>query len=261
MSRQISARDEAGQALYGAEEWQVRCDLAALYRLAARYGMSDIIYTHISARVPGSEDMFLINPFGMLFEHMTASALVRIDRTGAIVDQHVPPGTRVNPAGFNIHSAVHMARHDLTCVIHSHTVAGMAISALKGEGLLPITQHAMMFYERIAFHDYESFASEEEERMRIAADLGDQDVMILRNHGMLVAGRSIGEAFHSAYHLERACQAQLDAQASGAELNLPPIDIARKTADRMQRIPPAHYDFFWQSCLALLEAPLPEYRA
>lgn len=261
MSGQIPARDAAGEARYGSGEWQVRCDLAALYRLAARYGMSDIIYTHISARVPGTTDAFLINPFGMLFEHMTASALVRIDRTGAIVDPHAPPGTRVNPAGFNIHSAVHMARHDLHCVIHSHTVAGMAVSALAGNGLLPLTQHAMMFHERIAFHDYESFASEEEERARIAADLGDRDVMILRNHGMLVAGRSIGEAFHSAYHLERACQAQLQAQASGVRLNLPPAGIARKTADRMRRIPPAHYDLFWQSCLALLEAPPAGHRA
>jgi ribulose-5-phosphate 4-epimerase/fuculose-1-phosphate aldolase len=259
MARQILASDEAGRARYGAAEWQVRCDLAALYRLAARYGMSDIIYTHISARVPGIEHEFLINPFGMLFEHMTASALVRIDRTGAIVDRHAPAGTRVNPAGFNIHSAVHMARHEVACVIHSHTVAGMAVAAQEG-GLLPLTQHAMMFYDAIAFHDYESFASQEEERARIAADLGDRDVMILRNHGMLIAGRSIGEAFHTAYHLERACEAQLKAQASGVALHIPPLDIARKTAGRMQRIPPAHYDFFWQACLDLLEPPPADFR-
>jgi ribulose-5-phosphate 4-epimerase/fuculose-1-phosphate aldolase len=233
-----------------AEEWQIRCDLAALYRLADRYGMSDLIYTHISARVPGTHD-FLINPFGVLFQHMTASALVRIDMHGQIVDPDLRSRVRVNAAGFNIHSAVHMARPDVACVIHSHTTAGMAISAQRG-GLLPITQHAMMFHDGLAFHDYESFATKEDERTRIAADLGSKDVMVLRNHGMLVCGRSIAEAFHSAYHLERACQAQLMATAGGALLNIPNQGVPETTAARMRGITQEHYAFFFEACLTML---------
>lgn len=247
-------------ARYDPAEWQVRCDLAALYRLAGRLGMSDIVYNHISARVPGTDDEFLINPFGTLYQDMTASALVRIDRDGKVTDAHAPAEVRVNPAGFVIHSAVHMARPELACVIHHHTVAGMAVSAQRA-GLLPITQHAMIFHGRIAFHDYESFASEIDERSRIAADLGPHDVMILRNHGVLVAGRSIGEAFHNAWHFERACEAQLAALAGGAELNQPAPGVAEKTADRMSRILAAHYDYFWQCSLRLLETPDRDYRA
>ncbi|WP_404710350.1 class II aldolase/adducin family protein [Sphingomonas sp. MMS24-J13] len=239
-------------------EWQVRCDLAALYRLADRYGMSDLIYTHISARVPGTHD-FLINPLGTLFGDMTASALVRIDLDGVIVDPALRDTVRVNAAGFNIHSAVHRARADIACVIHSHTVAGMALSA-QTRGLLPLTQHAMMFHDGIAFHDYESFATKEDERERIAADLGDKDIMILRNHGMLVGGRSIGEAFHSAYHLERATQAQLMATAGGAELNMPNQGVPEATATRMRAITQAHYAFFFESCLALLAGDRTDWR-
>lgn len=240
------------------EEWQVRCDLAALYRLADRYGMSDLIYTHISARVPGTHD-FLINPFGVLFADMTASALVRIDLDGQIVDETLRGQVRVNAAGFNIHSAVHRARADVACVIHAHTVAGMAISA-QAQGLLPLTQHAMMFHGGIAFHDYESFASREDERARIVADMGDKDVMILRNHGMLVAGRSIGEAFHSAYHLERACQAQLMATAGGAALNFPNQGVPETTAERMRAITQEHYAFFFDASLALLASDRSDWR-
>jgi len=232
-------------------EWQVRCDLAALYRLADRFGMSDLIYNHISARIPGTDD-FLINPFGHLFGRMTASALVRIDPEGRIVDPAQAETVRVNAAGFNIHSAVHMKRADVACVIHSHTTAGMAVSAQE-QGLLPLTQHAMMFHGHIAFHEYESFATREEERERIAADMGELDVMILRNHGVLVAGRSIGEAFHTAYHLERACQAQLLATAGGAALHFPQPGVPEMTAERMRAIPLPHYDFFFRSCLALLD--------
>jgi ribulose-5-phosphate 4-epimerase/fuculose-1-phosphate aldolase len=241
------------------EEWQLRCDLAALYRLAGRFGMSDLIYTHISARLPGDDDAFLINPFGVLFKDITASSLVKIDQAGRIVDPAMA-SVRVNPAGFNIHSAVHMARHELTCVIHSHTSAGMAVSAQK-QGLLPITQHAMMFYEQIAFHDYESFATQEDERVRIARDLGDKDIMILRNHGMLVGGRSIGEAFHTAYHLERACEAQIMAQSGGAALNFPPEEVARATARRMAGMSQEHFAFFWKSCVGLLSTDDGDYRS
>ncbi len=249
---------QALQATVNAEEWQVRCDLAALYRLAHIYGMSDLIYTHISARVPHGED-FLINPLGVLFPDMTASALVRIDQDGEVVDPQLRGKVRVNRAGFNIHSAVHLARPDIACVIHSHTTAGMALSAQAG-GLLPLTQHAMMFHDGIAFHDYESFATKEDERMRIADDLGDKDVMILRNHGMLVCGRSIGEAFHSAYHLERACQAQLLAVAGGAALNFPNAGVAEMTAQRMRAMTQEHYAFFFDACLALLAADRTDWR-
>jgi len=239
-------------------EWQLRCDLAALYRLAAKFGMDDIIYTHISARLPDDHDHFLINPFGVLFKDITASRLVKIDKTGRIVDPAMAE-VRVNPAGFNIHSAVHMARAELTCVIHAHTTAGMAVSA-QAHGLLPITQHAMMFFEKIGFHDYESFATQGDERARIAADLGGHDILILRNHGVLVGGRSIGEAFHTAYHLERACQAQIMALSGGTALHTPPVEVARATAARMAAIPPHHYDFFWTSCLGLLSAEDGDYR-
>ncbi len=161
------------------------------------------------------------------------------------------PRVRVNAAGFNIHSAVHMARPDVFCVIHSHTTAGMAVAAQEA-GLLPITQHAMMFHGGIAFHEYESFATRADERERIAADLGGKDIMILRNHGMLVCGRSIGEAFHTAYHLERACQAQLLATGGGAALHLPRPEVAEATAARMRAMTQDHYAFFFESCLALL---------
>jgi len=241
-----------------AEEWRVRCDLAALYRLADRFGMSDLIYTHISARVPGT-DHFLINPLGTLFADMTAGALVRVDPDGVIVDPLQRETMRVNAAGFNIHVAVHMARRDIGCVIHSHTTAGMAISA-QAQGLLPLTQHAMMFHGGFGFHEYESFATRSDERARIAADLGRHDILILRNHGMLVGGRSIGEAFHTAYHLERACQAQLLATAGGASLHLPSSGVAERTAERMRAIPAAHYDFFFEACLALLVSDRTDWR-
>jgi ribulose-5-phosphate 4-epimerase/fuculose-1-phosphate aldolase len=240
------------------EEWELRCDLAALFRLAARFGMSDIIYTHISARLPGDDHTFLINPFGVLFKDITASSLVKIDQAGENVDG-ADAGVRVNRAGFNIHSAVHMSRPDLTCVIHSHTTAGMAVSAQK-QGLLPITQHAMMFFEQIGFHDYESFATQLDERERIAHDLGDKDILILRNHGTLVGGRSVGEAFHTAYHLERACEAQIMALSGGAELNMPDEAVARATVQRMARMTQEHFSFFWNSCLGLLPPEERDYR-
>lgn len=243
---------------YNEAEWRIRCDLAALYRLADHFGMSDLIYTHISARLPGTEH-FLINPLGTLFAQMTASALVKIGPEGEIVDPDQRDRVRVNAAGFNIHAAVHLHRPDIGCVIHSHTVAGMAISAQQ-DGLLPLTQHAMMFHGRIAFHEYESFATQAEERGRITADLGRHDIMILRNHGMLVGGRSIGEAFHSAYHLERACQAQVMAVTGGAALHYPPEHVAAKTAQRMEAIPMAHYDFFFNACLGLLADDADDWR-
>jgi len=240
------------------EEWDTRVSLAALYRLAAQGGWSDIIYTHITARVPGEDHHFLINNFGVLFENMRASDLVKIDHDGNIVEPERAGPVRVNTAGFNIHSAVHMSRPDLNCVIHAHTPAGIAVSAQKG-GLLPLSQHAMMFYDVVSYHDYESFASRLDERERISADLGSRDVMMLRNHGTLIAGPTIGMAYFKAHHLERACQAQVMAMAGGAELNFPDEDVARRTQQRVAQMSPASIEFFWQSSLAMVADEEPEY--
>ena len=199
------------------EERQARIDLAACYRLHALNGWTDLIYTHISARVPGTQDHFLLNPFGLLFEEVTASKLLKIDSEGQLVE---PSPHAIHRAGFVIHSAVHTARPDAHCVIHAHTRAGMAVSALQC-GLLPLTQHAMMFYGRVAYHDNEGLANDPAERERIARDLGDKPVMILRNHGTLVAGQTVGQAFSMMWHLEMAMQAQVDAMACGQPLNMP----------------------------------------
>ena len=209
-----------------AEEWNARVDLAGCYRLAAHYGWTDLIFTHISARVPGPHDHYLLNPFGFMFHEITASSLVKVDLDGSIVD---PTPYSVHRAGFVIHSAVHAARKDANCVIHSHTRAGMALSMLKC-GLLPLSQHAALFHGRVAYHGNEGLAIDLDERARIAADLGDKAVMILRNHGTLVVGSTVGEAFSMMWHLEKAMQAQLDAMATGAELTQVPEAVAAATA-------------------------------
>ena len=207
------------------QEWDTRVQLAACYRLVAHFGMSDLIYNHITARIPGTDDHLLINPYGMMYDEITASSLVKIDLAGNILDQ--PAGYGINAAGYVIHSAVHGARHDVACVIHTHTRAGMAVSALKC-GLLPLTQTAMRF-AKIPYHDYESVAIDLDERERLVADLGSSDAMILRNHGLLAAGPSIAQAFNTLYWLEMACKAQVDALSSGRELCLPPPEVIEKT--------------------------------
>lgn len=207
-----------------APERQARIDLAACYRLHAHYGWTDLIYTHISARVPGPDDHFLINPFGLMFDEITASNLVKIDLEGNVLS---PTEHTVHRAGFVIHSAVHRARADANCVIHAHTRAGMAVSAMKC-GLLPLTQHAMLFHRRVAYHDSEGLANNLSERERLAADLGDKQVLILRNHGTLVAGQSVAQAFSMMWHLEGAMRAQVDALASGQELTLGSTALAEK---------------------------------
>src|SRR5215475_2398220 len=193
---------------------QVRIDLAAAYRLIHRLGLDDSIYTHISVRLPGGHDRFLINPYGMRFEEVTASNLVTVDLDGGIVDD--PLGLGINPAGFTIHSAVHAARPDVLCVLHTHTVAGVAVSCQK-QGLLPLNQWSMQFTERLAYHDYEGIALDLDERQRLVADLGDRNVMILRNHGTLALGKSCADAFLRIYYLERACAMQTRALAGGAK--------------------------------------------
>ena len=207
-------------------EWEIRVQLAACYRLVALYGWTDLVFTHISARVPGPEEHFLLNPFGSAFDEVTASSLVRIDLDGNVVDGS---GTRIHRAGFVIHSAVHGARPDARCVIHTHSTAGIAVSMLK-DGLQPLSQHAQLFHGRIAYHDYEGLALDLDERQRLVHDLGDKPAMILRNHGLLVAGASVPEAFSILHHLEKAAQAQLLAMAAGAELSRPPEEVSLKTA-------------------------------
>jgi ribulose-5-phosphate 4-epimerase/fuculose-1-phosphate aldolase len=208
-------------------ECRMRSDLAAAYRLVALFGMDDSIYTHISARVPGTQDQFLINPFGMLFRDITASSLVKIDTEGRLLDDS-PYG--VNPAGFTIHSAVHAARHDAACVLHTHTVAGVAVSSLAG-GLQPCNQWALQFHNRVAYHDFEGIALDHEERERLVADLGPTlRALILRNHGLVTLGRSVAEAFILMFNLERACRVQLAIQSSGQPVNPVPEEIRERTA-------------------------------
>ena len=241
-------------------EWKVRCDLAALYRLVAHHRMTDLIYTHISARLPGPENHFLINQYGVMFHEMRASDLVKIDYDGNIVDD-AQQSRRVNAAGFCIHSAIHMARHDLACVIHTHTAAGMAVASQK-HGLLPISQHALKFYGHLAYHGYEGIALDLDERERLVADLGEHRAMILQNHGLLVAGRTIPEAFNNIYYLERACQAQVAALAGGTELVTPPEAVRLHTAQQFNREGSLeHYEMMWESCLRLVEHDRPDYRS
>ncbi len=207
------------------EEWAVRVDLAAAYRLVALYGWDDLVFTHLSARVPGPEHHFLINPYQLMFEEITASSLVKIDLEGMPVG---PTPYMVNPAGFTIHSAIHMARPDAHAVLHLHTPYGQAVSAMR-VGLLPHTQTAMIAASDIAYHAYEGIATDLEERVRIVEDLGGSSAMILRNHGTLAVGETVGEAFLRMYFLERACEAQVHMLAAGRDhLNDPPAGTPEK---------------------------------
>lgn len=208
--------DDAGTSLKGrvtAEEWQARVDCAALYRLVALHGWDDMIFTHISMRVPGPEHHFLINPYGMLFEEITASSLVKVDLEGQIV---APTPYYINPAGFTIHSAIHAAREDALCVIHLHTDAGVGVSAQK-MGLLPLTQNSLLVLPQLAYHDYEGVALNLDERERLVRDIGDKKLMLLRNHGTLAVGATAAEAFVGIYFLERACAQQVNALSGGRE--------------------------------------------
>ena len=220
LSKEKSVRQQVSK-----EEWQKRVDLAAAYRLMDVYGMTEMSANHISTRVPGEENTFLINPYGMLYDEMHASCFVKIDLDGNILFN--PTDLGINRAGFVIHSAIHRARHDVDCVIHTHTVAGMAVSAMKC-GLLPIAQTSMKF-AKIAYHDYEGVAINLDEQARLVCDLGDQEAMILRNHGLLVVGASIPEAFNSIFRLERACQVQIAALSCQVELVKPPEAVVNES--------------------------------
>jgi len=238
-------------------EWETRVELAACYRLAAAYRMTDMIYTHISARVPGTDNHFLINAYGMLFDEITASSLVKVTLDGAILEDET--GLGINQAGYVIHSAVHGARHDVGCVMHSHAGAGLAVAAQK-EGLLPLTQHAMRFTGCLSYHDYEGIALELDERARLIRDLGSNNAMILRNHGLLTCGPTVHDAFDLMAHLERACQAQVAAMAGNAELVMPPAAVALKVAAQFARPGRKAPANAWAALLRLLDRRDPSYR-
>jgi ribulose-5-phosphate 4-epimerase/fuculose-1-phosphate aldolase len=196
------------------EEWQVRQDLAACYRLVADFGWSDLVFTHITARVPGTEDQFLINPYGLMFNEITASSLVKIDQQGNKLDDS---SYAVNPAGFTIHSAVHAVRHDALCVMHTHTASGVAVSAQK-EGVLPLSQQSIFVLSSLGYHDYEGVALNEDEKPRLVQDLGRNNFLMLRNHGLLTVGKTVADAFLNMYTFENTCNIQVRAQAGGGEL-------------------------------------------
>ncbi|MCK1680512.1 class II aldolase/adducin family protein [Bradyrhizobium sp. 147] len=210
----------------------MRCDLAAAYRLIAHFGMDDLISTHLSARLPGKAHRFLLNPYGMMFDEITASSLVVVDPEGHAIQKEEE--AKINKAGFTIHSAVHMARDDAQCVIHTHTLAGMAVAAQE-QGLLPLNQKSMCLYGGIAYHDYEGVALDLDERERLVRDLGGKDLMILKHHGLLTIGRTVSEAFLNMYLLEQSCRVQIAATQGGQKIALPSEKIAAHAAEQFQR--------------------------
>ena len=241
----------------GAEEREVRVNLAACYRLAAHFRMTDLIYTHISARVPGPEHHFLINAFGQLWDEISASTLVKVTLDGEIVDD--PTGYGINQAGYTIHSAIHRARPEVNCVMHTHTPAGIAVSAQE-HGLLPISQHAMRLTGNVSYHDYEGVAIDLDEQQRLVNDLGDCKTVILRNHGLLACGATVREAFDFMYYLERACQAQVAALAGGAKVVMPPPEIAARVARQFSRPGYQESKGEWRALLRMLDKTDPSYK-
>jgi ribulose-5-phosphate 4-epimerase/fuculose-1-phosphate aldolase len=211
---------------YSEAEWQTRVDLAALYRLFVRYGWTDLIYTHISARVPGEENTYLINPYGLFFDEITASSLVKADWDGNVID---PPGGEYNQAGHLIHTAVLKARPDVNFVLHTHSRAGTAVSAMEC-GLLPLSQHSNIILDQVAYHDYAQVTSDQDECDRLQRDIGDKYLMVLRNHGLLACGRSAAEAFHFLYYMEMSCKIQVDVLASGKKYIVPDDDALASLA-------------------------------
>jgi ribulose-5-phosphate 4-epimerase/fuculose-1-phosphate aldolase len=240
-----------------AEEWQLRQDLAACYRLAALYGWSDLVFTHISARVPGPEHHFLINPYGLMFDEITASSLVKVDQQcNKVIDSPFP----VNPAGFTIHSCIHAGREDAGCVLHTHSRAGVAVSAQQA-GVLPISQQSTFVLSSLGYHDYEGVALRDDERPRLQRDLGDKHYLVLRNHGLLVVGRTVPDAFLSMYIFENTCRIQIDALAGGGPLVqvdpriLEGMDQVRKTATAGQGA-----NIAWPALLRRLDRLDPSYK-
>ncbi len=240
-----------------AEEWRLRVDLAACYRLVAHYGWDDLVFTHISARVPGPEHHFLINPYGWLFSEITASSLVKVDQQGRKVDDSPHD---VNPAGFTIHSAVHAAREDAMCVLHTHSVNGVAVSA-QDEGVLPLSQHSIFVLASLGYHDYEGVALVDDEKPRLVHDLGGKRYLMLRNHGLLTVGRSVAEAFVAMYMFETTCMIQVRAQAGGGGLRRigqPILDGAQAQWDAVTR--GTGGGLAWPALLRMLDRTDPGYR-
>ncbi|MEW2403282.1 class II aldolase/adducin family protein [Streptomyces sp. NPDC046862] len=252
----------AGQRHHSDEEQRLRRELAAVYRLVAHFRMTDLIFTHISLRLPGPGHHFLINPYGLLFEEITASNLVKIDLDGNPVE---PTPYPVNPAGFVIHSAIHAARSDAHCVLHTHTKAGCAVAAQRA-GLLPVNQMSMEFHDRVGYHDYEGVALNLDEQRRLVADIGDHPALILRNHGLLTVGETAAQAFLRMYYLEKACEIQVTAQAGGVPLKLPPAEVCERTGRQLRGeehgsdLQDDHaYDLAWQALLRLVKRVAPDY--
>jgi ribulose-5-phosphate 4-epimerase/fuculose-1-phosphate aldolase len=251
-----------------AEEARLRRELAAVYRLIAHFRMTDLIYNHISVRLPGPEHRFLLNPFGLLYEEVTASNLVIVGLDGQLVTDGP---WRVNPAGFVIHSAIHEAREDALCVLHTHTKAGCAVAAQE-HGLLPLNQMSLEFFHRVAYHDYEGIALSNAEKARLVADLGAKPVMILRNHGLLTVGATPGQAFLRMFYLERACEIQVDALAGGVPIVTPPPEVCEHTARQFEGSPgsddhsgddysnDAAPNLAWDAMLRLVERLYPDYK-
>jgi len=238
-------------------EWDARVELAACFRLVDYYGMSDLTGTHCSARVPGDEEYFLMNAHGIFFDEVTASNLAKVRISdGEVVEGEI---AKVNPAGYTIHSAIHEARPDALCAVHTHTRAGMAVSAMSC-GLLPISQHSMEYYNRISYHEYEGVAVNPDEKPRLVADLGENNAMILRNHGLLVLGRTISEAFQLIFRLEKCCQSQVDVMASGADIHLISEEVRTSTSQMMENRGNNIGDRSWPGHLRRLDRLDPSYK-
>ena len=246
------------------EEARLRRELAAVYRLIAHFRMTDLIYNHVSVRLPGPEHRFLLNPYGLLYEEITASNLVIVGLDGELITDGP---WKVNPAGFVIHSAIHEAREDALCVLHTHTKAGCAVAAQE-HGLLPLNQMSLQFYNRVAYHDYEGIALSNAEKSQLVADLGAKPVMILRNHGLLTVGATPGQAFLRMFYLERACEIQVDALAGGAPLVTPSPEVCEYTARQFEGSPSSNDDYSneeapdlaWDAMLRLVERLYPDYK-
>jgi ribulose-5-phosphate 4-epimerase/fuculose-1-phosphate aldolase len=238
-------------------EWEQRVNLAACYRLVALFGWDDLIFTHISARVPGPEHHFLINPYGMMFNEITASSLVKVNLAGKKVMDS--PGA-INPAGFTIHSAIHAARADAGCVLHLHSVNGVAVSA-QARGVLPISQHSIFVLSSLAYHDYEGVALNDDEKPRLVGDLGDKRFCMLRNHGLLTVGESIAEAFVSMYFFETSCMIQVRAQAGGELIQVSPRIVAGAETQWQQVTRGAGGGLAWPALLRKLDRLDPGFRS
>jgi len=254
--RQLLEQRKSFKAQASAEEWAARVELAACYRLIAHFRMTDWIYNHISARVPGSHEHYLINPFGLLYEEVSASNLVKVDVRGNLVEQ---VQLDVNPAAFVIHGAIHAARPDVACVLHTHTAAGAGVAA-QAHGLMPISQHAFKLLDRLAYHDFEGIALDADEQVRLVADIGNKDVLILRNHGLLTMGRSVREAFELMFFLERACQIQIAALSGGSAVIHPPAAVCQRTSSQFAGDDSYVKGRDWQALLRLLDRTDPSYQ-